>query len=58
MTEQDPESVRGEPEPNAGEELEEQDGELLPRREVMSIVDLGGDGGPIYTLPVEPRDQI
>lgn len=41
------------------EELEDQEGELLPPREVMSIVDLGdGTGGPIHTLPVEPRDAI
>ena len=35
------------------EELEKENGEPLPRREVMSIVDPGGDGS-VYTLPVEP----
>jgi hypothetical protein len=58
MTEQDTAPVKDESEPNSGEALEEQDGELLPPREVMSIVDLGGEGGPIYSLPVEPRDSI
>ena len=55
MPEEQPES-----EDAAREGLEEQDGEVLPRREVMSIVDLGdGTGaGPIHTLPVEPRDEV
>ena len=40
------------------EELDEQ-GELLPPRELMSIVDVGdAGGGPVFTLPVEPRDEI
>ena len=35
------------------DELEEQNGELLPDREVMSIINLGADG--IATIaPVEP----
>jgi hypothetical protein len=55
-----PEEQEREREDPAREELEEQEGEVLPRREVMSIVDLGdGTGpGPIHTLPVEPRDEI
>jgi len=56
MSEHD-ELDRDETEPDAGEELVEQDGELLPRREVMSIVDLG-ESGPIHSLPVEPPDSI
>jgi hypothetical protein len=44
------------------EELEKQDGEPLPDREVMSTVNIGGplggavpfDPGTGYTLPVEP----
>jgi hypothetical protein len=52
MNEHDTELDSDAPEPDAGEELEDQDGELLPRREVMSIVDLGGDG----SLPVERLD--
>ena len=40
-------------EPSIAEELESEDGEVLPRREVMSTIDLG-DSGPIYSLPVEP----
>jgi hypothetical protein len=56
MTEHDQKPTQDD---EAGEELEEQDGELLPRREVMSIVDLGaGESGPIASLPVEPRDPI
>jgi len=51
MSEHD-ELSKDETEPSPGEELEEQDGELLPRREVMSIIDVGD--GPIYSLPVEP----
>lgn len=53
-----PEEQRSASEDVTASELEEQDGELLPPREVMSIVDIGdGTGGPI-TLPVEPRDEI
>lgn len=37
-----------EPEPDE-QELEEQDGELLPDREAMSII-----APPEFTLPVEP----
>ncbi|HUQ21852.1 MAG TPA: hypothetical protein VM049_02460 [Gaiellaceae bacterium] len=48
MSEQDKELTR--------EELEQQNGEQLPPREVMSIIDTG-DGG-IYTLPVEPPDAV
>ena len=40
------------------EELEEQDGEPLPPREVMSIVDPGDPGAGLWPLPVEPKDQI
>ena len=40
--------------PHPAEELEEQDGQVLPRREVMSTIDLGD--GPIYSLPVEPSN--
>ena len=55
MSEHD-ELSKDEAEPTEGEELEEQDGEVLPRREVMSVIDVGDIGGPIYSLPVEPRD--
>jgi hypothetical protein len=41
-------------EPKADEELEHQEGEVLPDREVMSIIDVGE--GPIWSLPVEPRN--
>jgi hypothetical protein len=47
MTEKDTELTR--------DELEEQDGEQLPPREVMSIIDPGDLG--FYTLPVEPPDS-
>jgi hypothetical protein len=40
------------------EELEEQEGEPLPPREVMSIVDPGEIGGGFYTLPVEPPNAV
>ena len=53
MSEHD-ELGQDEPEANADEELEGQDGELLPRREVMSTINLGED--QLYSLPVEPRD--
>lgn len=36
------------------DELEEQDGELLPDREVMSSISPTGDP-EIWDLPVEPR---
>jgi hypothetical protein len=39
------------------EELEDENGEPLPPREVMSIVDPGEVGGGFYTLPVEPPDS-
>jgi hypothetical protein len=48
MTEKDAELTR--------DELEEQDGEQLPPREVMSLIDPGELGG-FYTLPVEPPDS-
>jgi hypothetical protein len=35
------------------EEIEDQNGEPLPPREVMSIVDPGEAGGGIWPLPVE-----
>ena len=40
--------------------LEDLQADRLPAREVMSIVELG-DGfstNPVYTLPVEPRDEV
>jgi hypothetical protein len=40
--------------PIESEELEEQDGELLPDREVMSTISPTGDP-EIWDLPVEPR---
>jgi hypothetical protein len=48
------------------DELEEQEGEALPDREAMSIVDIG-DGGmsppffedpPVYDTPGGPADEI
>lgn len=40
------------------EELEAQEGAALPPRELMSVIDITGDGGPIYSLPVEPVDEV
>ena len=54
MSEHD-EPGHDEAEASTSEELEVEDGELLPRREVMSTIDLG-DSGPIYSLPVEPNN--
>lgn len=52
----DEQSPAPEAEPN---DLEDLDGDVLPDREVMSIVELGGpEAGPIFTLPVEPPEQI
>lgn len=45
------------PEPLEPEELEEQDGELLPEREVMSTISPSTDP-VIWDLPVEPRDGV
>jgi hypothetical protein len=42
------------PDPVESGELEEQDGELLPDREVMSTISPTGDP-EIWDLPVEPR---
>ena len=56
MSEHD-EPGKDDAEPNTAEELEVEDGELLPRREVMSTIDLG-ESGPIYSLPYEPPDEI
>lgn len=55
MSERDKEAGHDGAEPTASEELEEHDGEVLPPREVMSTIDVG-DGGPIYSLPVEPSN--
>ena len=38
------------------DELEEQDGEQLPPREVMSVVELGEPFGG-FTLPYEPPEK-
>jgi hypothetical protein len=40
------------------EEIEDQDGEPLPPREVMSIVDPGDVGGGLLPLPVDPKESI
>jgi hypothetical protein len=42
------------PEPIDADELDEQDGEVLPDREVMSTIDPTGEP-IIWELPVEPR---
>jgi hypothetical protein len=39
------------------EEIAAQEGEGLPPREVMSLIEPSFDGtGPVWTLPVEPVD--
>lgn len=54
MSERDNERGRDEAEPKVDEELEQQEGEVLPDREVMSVIDVGE--GPIWSIPVEPRN--
>lgn len=39
------------------DELEEQDGEQLPPREVMSVIELGEPVGGGLTLPYEPPEK-